>query len=99
MLEDKKAYMEKFGVEFESELSEILTLALSKHSKYGPKPIIKSKGFGILLRQEEKIERLKNIYEDGEFKTEESVEEDLRDIAVYSILAIMYRRGFFECVV
>lgn len=75
---------------------ELLQMFLTKHKDYGKGNILSVKELGIALRISEKIERIKHLLMQGEAPANESVEETWIDIAVYSILAVLLRRGQFE---
>lgn len=81
---------------YEQVLQELMIMFLKKHKDYGKGNISAIKELGIALRINEKIERLKHLLlKDGEPENE-SVEETWIDIAVYGIIAVLYRRGQFE---
>lgn len=98
-----KAYCCKTGEEpgpeyFEDACYEIATelarLVISKQKDYGHENILAFGEFGILVRVNDKIARLKNL-QDKEVSNEPT-EDSWKDMAGYSILAIMLRRGTFE---
>jgi hypothetical protein len=51
---------------------------------------------GIAFRLSEKVERLKNLLLKNEGPVNESLEDTWNDIAVYAIIAVLVRRGWFE---
>jgi hypothetical protein len=83
---------------------ELLQMFLKKHKDYGKGNILSVKELGIAMRVTEKIERLKNLLMKeelckGDIKTKpanESLEETWTDIAVYAVLAILFRRKQFQ---
>lgn len=75
---------------------ELLQMFLKKHKDYGKGNILAIKELGIALRISEKIERIKHLTMQGTTPTNESIEETWIDIGVYSILAVLLRRGWFE---
>ena len=75
---------------------ELLQMFLKKHKDYGKGNILSVKELGIALRISEKIERIKHLLMQGNVPANESVEETWLDIAVYGIIAVLYRRGHFE---
>jgi len=81
---------------FEEVCEEMLQMFLKKHRDYGKGNILSVKELGIALRISEKIERIKHLLAKGQEPTNESVEETWTDIGVYSIIALLYRRGWFE---
>ena len=49
---------------------------------------------GLLLRMNDKMERLKNLfYDDGIDLADESFEDTLLDLANYCVIALMVRNG------
>lgn len=81
---------------YEQVLHELLLMFLKKHKDYGKGNISAIKELGIALRVNEKIERIKHLLlKDGE-PEHESIEETWIDVAVYAIIAVLYRRGQFE---
>ena len=81
---------------FEEVSSELLATFLQKHKDYGKGNIISIKELGISFRIAEKAERLKNLLISGDKPVNESIDDTWTDIAVYAIIGILYRRGWFE---
>lgn len=81
---------------FEQINAELLRMFIKKHRDYGKGNILAVKELGIALRITEKVERLKNLLISQKEPDNESVEETWIDIAVYAVVAILYRRGWFE---
>lgn len=77
-------------------LDELLNIFLKKHKDYGKGNILSIKELGIAFRLTEKIERLKNLLMNSKKPENESIEDTLNDIAVYAIIARLYRDGKFE---
>ena len=82
------------GIEVYEELSRVL---VSKQLDYGPGNINNAPGGamnGILVRMNDKMERLKNLtyHSEGEPQNE-SIDDSLVDIANYAVIAMMVRRG------
>lgn len=75
---------------------ELLDMFLKKHKDYGKGNILAVKELGIAMRLTEKVERLKNLLMTSKTPTNESIEETWTDIAVYAVIAVLYRRGWFE---
>ncbi len=75
---------------------ELLAMFLKKHKDYGKGNILAVKELGIAMRLTEKVERLKNLLMTSKTPTNESIEETWTDIAVYAVIAVLYRRGWFE---
>lgn len=75
---------------------ELLKLFIKKHQDYGKGNILAIKELGIALRITEKVERLKNLLATGKQPANESIKETWKDIAVYSIIAVLYNQGQFQ---
>jgi hypothetical protein len=75
---------------------ELLQMFLKKHRDYGKGNILAVKELGIAMRINEKIERLKHLLMKSDEPANESIEETWTDVAVYAVLAILYRRGQFQ---
>lgn len=69
---------------------------LKKHRDYGKGNILAVKELGIAMRLTEKVERLKHLLLTSKDPANESIEETWVDIAVYAVIAIMFRRGWFQ---
>jgi len=77
------------------ELSDVL---VSKQHDYGHSNITDFGEYGVLVRANDKMARLKNLISPtGETEpNNESIEDSWKDLANYAILALMLRRGWFE---
>lgn len=75
---------------------EVLQMFLKKHKDYGKGNILSIEELGISMRILEKAERLKKLLMSGDAPANESIEETWVDIATYSVIAILYRRGQFQ---
>ncbi|PIR61811.1 MAG: hypothetical protein COU66_01875 [Candidatus Pacebacteria bacterium CG10_big_fil_rev_8_21_14_0_10_44_11] len=75
---------------------ELLEMFIKKHQDYGKGNILSNKELGIAMRVSEKIERLKHLLISQQKPTNETIEETWIDIAVYAIIAVMYRRSWFQ---
>lgn len=73
--------------------SQLLTVFIRKHKDYGKDNILDSGELGIIFRINDKINRLKNLEQNKKDPENESIEDTWIDIAVYAIIAILYRRG------
>ena len=82
------------GIEVYEELSRVL---VSKQLDYGPGNINNAPGGamnGILVRMNDKMERLKNLTYHSEVDPQnESIHDSLVDIANYAVIAMMVRNG------
>lgn len=76
--------------------SELLEMFLKKHHDYGKGNILDTKELGIAFRVSDKLNRLKFLLSNDKKPNNESIEETWVDIAVYSVIAVLYRRGWFQ---
>ncbi|NCO12602.1 MAG: hypothetical protein COZ34_04840 [Candidatus Pacebacteria bacterium CG_4_10_14_3_um_filter_34_15] len=81
---------------FEEICAELLATFLKKHKDYGKGNILSIKELGMSFRISEKGERLKNLLMTNGEPENESLNDTWTDIAVYSIIGLLYRRGWFE---
>lgn len=81
---------------FEQVNTELLQMFLAKHRDYGKGNILANKELGIAMRISEKVERLKHLLMANQTPENESIEETWIDIAVYSVIGVLYRRGQFQ---
>lgn len=81
---------------FKQICDELLATFIKKHKDYGKGNILSIKELGIAFRESEKIERLKNLLMKSDNPENESIDDSWMDIAVYAIIARMYREGTFE---
>jgi hypothetical protein len=89
--------IEKFLQDSEEVYEELANILGSKQLDYGPGNINNAPGGainGILVRMNDKMERLKNLtyHSEGEPQNE-SIDDSLIDIANYAVIAMMVRRG------
>lgn len=76
--------------------TELLQMFLQKHHDYGKGNILDTKELGIAFRVSDKLNRLKFLLSNQKQPQNESIEETWIDIAVYSVIAVLYRRGWFQ---
>lgn len=81
---------------FEEVCQELLATFLMKHKDYGKGNILSIKELGMSFRISEKGERLKNLLMTAGNPENESLDDTWKDIAVYAVIGILYRRGWFE---
>ena len=75
---------------------ELASLLLKKHKDYGPKNISHSPGGalnGLRVRMHDKIARINHLIDSGSSPENESLEDSFKDLANYSIIAMMVLRG------
>ena len=75
---------------------EIVNLLISKQRDYGKNNILDFGEYGILVRSNDKIARLKNLSQKDVNPANESIDDTWKDISGYAILALMLRRGLFS---
>lgn len=78
--------------ELKKVLEEIEELLKMKNRNYGDKNIEKIGKSGILIRLEEKLERLKYMIQNN-IEDKETVEDTWKDIIGYAVIGIMLERG------
>jgi len=82
---------------FKKICDELLATFVQKHKDYGKGNILSIKELGIAFRLAEKIERLKNLLMNPtQNPVNESIADNIKDIAVYAIIMEMFRRGEFQ---
>lgn len=81
---------------FEKECEELLKTFLQKHKDYGKGNILEIGEMGIAFRLAEKVSRLKNLLGKSDGPVNESLEDTWTDIAVYAVIAKLYRKGLFQ---
>jgi hypothetical protein len=93
MLEEKEDIFEYDVIGIADELTSLL---LKKHRDYGPKNISHSPGGalnGLRVRMHDKIARINHLIDSGSTPENESLEDSYKDLANYSIIALMVLRG------
>lgn len=69
---------------------------LKKHKDYGKDNILDMGELGIAFRISEKFNRIKHLLMNNKEAANESVEDSWIDIAVYAIIAVLLKRGWFQ---
>ena len=85
-----------FDKELNGIYDELYKLCLRKHRDYGPKNISQSPGGpinGLRVRMWDKLARINNLIDSGKEPENESLEDSFKDMANYSIIALMVLRG------
>jgi len=75
---------------------ECVELLIVKQHDYGKDNIIDFGEFGVLIRANDKMARLKNLLKGGTVPLSESVDDSWRDLSNYGIIALLFRRGWFK---
>ena len=82
---------------FQKICDELLATFIQKHKDYGKGNILSIKELGIAFRLTEKVERLKNLLMNpSQDPVNESIADNIKDIAVYAVVMEMFRRGEFQ---
>lgn len=75
---------------------EMLETFIKKHKDYGKGNILDTGELGIVFRESDKLNRLKNILASGKKPKNEGIDDSWIDIGVYAIIALMYRKKWFQ---
>ena len=75
---------------------QLLKTFLKKHKDYGKGNILDMGELGIAFRISEKFNRIKHLLMTGKKPDNESIEDSWIDIAVYAVIAVLLKRGWFE---
>jgi hypothetical protein len=75
--------------------SEAIALCCAKQKDYGPGNIPAFGELGVLVRLNDKVERLKNLLNTGKAPTHESIEDTWIDLVNYAMIGIAVRRGWW----
>jgi len=75
---------------------EMLAVFVKKHKDYGKGNILDTGELGIAFRESDKLNRLKNILNTGKKPKNEGVDDNWMDIGVYAVIALMFRRKWFQ---
>ena len=86
---------EEFEINIYQICDELGDLLIKKHNDYGPKNISQSPGGalnGLRVRMWDKIARINNLIDNEIEPNNESLEDSFKDLANYSIIALMVLR-------
>jgi len=75
---------------------ELFEMFIKKHKDYGKGNILDTGELGIAFRVSDKLNRIKNILQKNKKPSNETLEDSWLDIAVYAIIALQYRRKWFQ---
>ncbi len=81
---------------FKKVCAEMLEMFIKKHKDYGKGNILDTGQLGIAFRISDKLNRLKHLLANKQKPLHESIEETWIDIAVYSVIAVLYIRSWFK---
>jgi len=76
-------------------LDEMREVMIAKQLDYGPGNILDFGDLGVLVRANDKMARLRNLYQTGDAPRNETVDDSWIDLANYAVIAQMVRRGFW----
>jgi len=85
----------KFAIAVSETFDELKELLIKKHLDYGPKNISDSPGGplnGLRVRMHDKLARINNLTDKGATPQFESLEDSFKDMANYSIIALLVLR-------
>jgi hypothetical protein len=81
---------------FSQVTDELLKTFLKKHKDYGKGNILDMGELGIAFRISEKFNRIKHLLVSGQKPENETLDDSWIDIAVYAVIALLLRWGWFE---
>jgi len=85
----------RFAIAVSETFDELKQLLIKKHLDYGPKNISDSPGGplnGLRVRMHDKLARINNLTDKGTTPQYESLEDSFKDMANYSIIALLVLR-------
>ncbi len=85
-----------YNVDIATVLSDIADVVVGKQKDYGKGNILDGGFLGLVIRTNDKINRLKNLLFSGTLPSNESVSDTWLDIVGYSYVAQMFILGWFE---
>jgi len=81
---------------FDEELTKLLKIFIKKHKDYGKDNILDNGELGIIFRINDKLRRLQNLTTKESQPSNESVQDNWQDIAIYAVIALLLRDGRFK---
>ncbi len=81
---------------FSTVTTKMLETFIKKNRDYGKGNILDTGELGIIFRINDKIRRLQNLQQNNKEPENESINDTWLDIAVYAVIAILLRKGWFE---
>lgn len=75
---------------------EMLRVFIQKHKDYGKGNILDTGELGIVFRVSDKLNRLKNILSKNKKPNNEGIDDSWMDIGVYAVIALMFRKKWFQ---
>jgi len=77
-------------------LNQIGELIIKKQRDYGKSNINDFGEFGVIVRLNDKVARLKNLYKSGKEPANESIDDTWIDVVGYGIIGCMLRDNTFD---
>lgn len=75
---------------------ELVETLVRKQRDYGHNNILRFGTYGVIVRCHDKIARLEHLLENGKTPQNESIKDNLMDVAGYAAIGIMLNHGWFE---
>ncbi|QHZ54004.1 nucleotide modification associated domain-containing protein [Paenibacillus larvae] len=94
--ENKRIYFNDVLADIMINLSDIL---IAKNTDYGDSYDKRIEEYGhvaLLIRLEDKLERLKTLYKKGSHEVNETIDDTLKDLAGYCILELVRKNRFIQ---
>lgn len=88
--------LDQFQANADAVFRQLSTVLVSKQRDYGPYNISRAPGGpinGLLVRMNDKMERLKNLYYGSTEPQNETLEDSFIDMANYAVICLMVQRG------
>jgi len=76
--------------------NEIAKLVIKKQMDYGPRNIMDFGEYGILVRLNDKLQRLINLFKKDKEPENETIDDTWDDVGGYALVRKMVRKGWFE---
>jgi len=81
---------------FDEVCQEMREIFVQKNIDYGKGNILDTGEMGIVYRISDKLNRLKNLLLANKNPKNESIDDSWMDIGVYAVIAMMFRRKWFQ---
>lgn len=77
-------------------INELVETLVRKQRDYGHNNILRFGTYGVIVRCHDKIARLEHLLENNKAPNNESIRDNLMDVAGYAAIGIMLNHGWFE---
>ena len=81
---------------FRKVCEEMVEIFIKKHKDYGKGNILGTGELGIAFRISDKLNRIQHLLTNHKEPQNETMEDNWIDIAVYAVIGILFRRGWFQ---